>query len=176
MIFTETSLKGAFVIDLDRKEDLRGFFARSFCVEEFRERRLDPRVVQCNVSFNRRAGTLRGMHWQAAPHSEVKLVRVTRGAIYDVIVDLRNNSPTRFQHFAAKLTADNGRALYIPEGFAHGFQTLEENTEVFYQMSEFFASDAARGARWNDPTFGLAWPLPEPIMSDRDRTWPDFVP
>jgi dTDP-4-dehydrorhamnose 3,5-epimerase len=176
MIFTEIGLKGAFLVGLDRREDSRGYFARSFCVHEFKEHGLNPRVVQCNVSFNRLRGTLRGMHWQEPPKAEVKLVRVTRGAVYDVIVDLRPDSPTRLQHVAVELTAGNARALYIPEGFAHGFQTLEDNTEVFYQMSEFFASEAARGARWNDPAFGISWPLPDPFMNDRDRTWPNLVP
>jgi dTDP-4-dehydrorhamnose 3,5-epimerase len=126
------------------------------------------------VSFNRRKGTLRGMHWQVHPRAEAKLVRVVRGAVRDVIVDLRHESPTRLQYFAVDLTDENGRMLYIPEGFAHGFQTLAENTEVFYQMSELYAPEHARGARWNDEAFGIPWPLPDPIMSDRDRGWPDF--
>jgi dTDP-4-dehydrorhamnose 3,5-epimerase len=175
MLFTETSLKGAFVIGLDRKADLRGYFARTFCVHEFEAHGLDPRVVQCNVSFNKRKGTLRGMHWQAPPCTEAKLVRATRGAILDVIVDLRPDSPSYLRHVAVELTASNAQMLYIPKGFAHGFQTLEDDTEVFYQMSEFHAPDYARGARWNDPAFGgIAWPLADPIMNDRDRTWPDF--
>ena len=175
MIFSASTLEGAFVIALDRKEDARGYFARTFCVEEFEAHGLNPRVVQCNMSFNRRKGTLRGMHWQVQPRAEAKLVRVTRGAIHDVIVDLRPESPTRLQHFAVDLTAENGRMLYIPEGFAHGFQTLAENTEVFYQMSEFYAPEHARGARWNDEAFGIEWPLPDPIMSERDQAWPDFA-
>jgi dTDP-4-dehydrorhamnose 3,5-epimerase len=130
--------------------------------------------VQCNVSFNKRKGTLRGMHYQAAPHEEAKLVRCNRGAIYDAIVDLRSGSPTFKQYAAAELSAENGAMLYIPEGFAHGFQTLEDNTEVFYQMSEFFAPDYARGVRWDDPAFGIKWPAADRIMIDRDRMYPDF--
>lgn len=175
MIFTETTLKGAFLIGLDRKEDFRGYFARSFCVQESLAHGLNSRVVQCNVSFNRRKGTLRGMHWQAPPSAEAKLVRASRGGILDVIVDLRHGSPTRLQHVAVELTADNAVMLYFPEGFAHGFQTLEDDAEVSYQMSEFYAPDSARGARWNDPAFGITWPLPDPIMTNRDRTWPDFT-
>jgi len=175
MIFTETKLPGAFVLDLERKEDARGHFARVFCVEEFRAHGLDPRVAQCSISFNRRLGTLRGMHWQAAPKAEAKLIRCTRGAIHDVIVDLRPGSPTHLQHLAVELTGDNGRMLYVPEGFAHGFQTLADDTEVFYQMTEFFAPECGRGARWNDPAFGIQWPLPDPIMNERDNTWADFV-
>ncbi len=175
MIFTETSLKGAFVIGLDRKEDIRGYFARTFCVEEFQAHGLNPSVAQCNVSFNKRKGTLRGMHWQAPPSAEAKLVRVVRGAICDVIVDLRQESATYLQHIAVDLTAENGLALFIPEGFAHGFQTLADDTEVFYQMSEFFAPEHARGARWDDPAFGLRWPLPISIMNERDQSWPVFA-
>jgi dTDP-4-dehydrorhamnose 3,5-epimerase len=176
MLFTETRLAGAFVIGLDRKEDARGYFARTFCAQEFEAHGLNPRVVQCNMSYNKRQGTLRGMHWQAPPSTEAKLVRAMRGAVLDVIVDLRPGSPTYLQHVAIELSAGNGQMLYIPEGFAHGFQSLEDETEVFYQMSEFYAPDQARGARWNDPAFGIAWPLPDPIMNERDRTWPDFVP
>src|SRR5215216_3893155 len=141
MIFTETKLPGAFLIDLDRREDVRGYFARVFCAEEFRAKGLNPQVAQRSISFNRHKGTLRGMHWQIPPKSEAKLIRVTRGAIYDVIVDLRPDSPARLQHIAVELTADNGRMLYIPEGLAHGFQTLTDDTEVSYQMSEFFAPE-----------------------------------
>jgi dTDP-4-dehydrorhamnose 3,5-epimerase len=173
MTFKETKLLGAFLIDLDRKEDSRGFFARVFCAEEFRDKGLKADVAQCSISFNRRKGTLRGMHWQAAPKAETKLVRCTRGAIFDVIVDLRPDSSTRLQHVALELTADNRRMLYVPEGFAHGFQTLTNDTEVFYQMTEFFAPECARGARWNDPAFGIPWPLPNPIVNERDKSWPD---
>jgi dTDP-4-dehydrorhamnose 3,5-epimerase len=175
MIFTETELKGAFLIDLDRKKDPRGFFARSWCVEEAKSYGLNPRVVQCNVSFNTCRGTLRGLHWQAAPRAEAKLVRVTCGAIFDVICDLRLESPTFKRHLAVELTAENGRALYIPEGFAHGFQTLADGTEVFYQMSETFSPEHARGLRWNDPAFGVRWPIHPPIVSDRDNAWPFLI-
>jgi dTDP-4-dehydrorhamnose 3,5-epimerase len=174
MIFTESKLSGAFLIDLDRKEDVRGYFARVFCSEEFRAKGLNPQVAQCSISFNRRRGTLRGMHWQAAPKAEAKLVRCTRGAIFDVIVDLRPNSPTRLQHITVQLSGDNGRMLYVPEGFAHGFQTLVDDTDVFYQMTEFYTPQFGCGARWNDPAFKIAWPLPDPILNDRDRCWPDF--
>ena len=174
MIFTETELKGAFLIEPDRTEDARGFFARTWCVEEFKAHGLDPRVVQCNISFNKKKGTLRGMHWQVAPHPEAKLVRCTMGALWDVIIDLRPASPTYQQHLGVELTPENRKMLFIPEGFAHGFQTLADNTEVFYQMSEFFAADCARGLRWNDPAFGIAWPPGERIINGRDSNYPDF--
>ncbi len=163
------------MLELEKHEDERGYFARTFCVREFETHGLNPNLVQCSTAFNIRRGTLRGFHWQIPPRSEAKLVRVTRGAIHDVIVDLRLDSSTRLQHFAAELTADNGHLLYIPMGFAHGFQTLADNTEILYQMSEFFAPECARGARWNDPAFGIKWPQPNPVMNDRDRTWPDFA-
>ena len=162
------------MVELDKHKDERGFFARTFCVHEFEAHGLNARLVQCSTAFNLRRGTLRGFHWQAPPKAEAKLVRVTRGAIHDVIVDLRPDSPTRLQHVAVELTADNGRMLYIPEGLAHGFQTLVDSTEISYQMSEFFAPEYARGARWNDPAFGITWPLPNPVLNDRDRSYPDF--
>lgn len=174
MVFTETKLSGAFLIDIDRKEDVRGFFARVFCIDEFRAHGLNPTVAQCSISFNPRKATLRGMHWQVEPKAEAKLIRCTRGAIFDVIVDLRFNSPTRLQHVALELTQENRRMLYIPGEFAHGFQTLADDAEVFYQMTESFTPEYARGARWNDPAFRVAWPLPDPIISERDRSWPDF--
>ena len=175
MVFHETVLKGAFLIDLERHRDERGFFARTFCVDEFQARGLNARLMQCSVSFNEKRGTLRGLHWQTEPHAEAKLVRVTRGAIFDAIVDLRTGSPTFKQHFVCELTADNHRMLYVPEGFAHGFQTLEDNTEVFYQMSAVFAPALARGVRWNDPAFGIQWPdVPQRIMNARDAAYPDF--
>ncbi len=174
MVFTDTGLAGAFVVDLVAIEDERGFFARSWCTREFEARGLNPRLVQCNVSFNRARGTLRGMHFQASPHQEAKLVRCTRGAIYDVIVDLRPQSPTYLQSFGATLTADNRRAMYVPEDFAHGFLTLTDESEVFYQMSQFYAPDAGRGIRWNDPALRIEWPEPVRLMSDRDRSFPDF--
>jgi dTDP-4-dehydrorhamnose 3,5-epimerase len=157
------------LVELERMEDERGFFARSFCQEEFRRHGLDPAVAQCNVSWNRSRGTLRGLHYQAAPHEEAKVVRCTRGAMWDVIVDLRDGSPTRFKWFGAELTAQNHRALYVPKGFAHGFQTLADDTEVLYQMSESYHADLARGVRWDDPKLAIRWPLPDPILSERDR-------
>ena len=176
MIFTETQLKDAFVVDLERREDERGFFARAWCQDEFSDAGLSTRLVQCNVSFNRHRGTLRGMHYQLPPHAEAKLIRCTRGAIYDVIIDLRDGSPTYTRWVGFELSAENGRALYVPEGFAHGYQTLVDEAETFYQVSEFYAPGAERGVRWNDPAFGIAWPLPEePLMSEKDKTWPDFV-
>ncbi len=175
MIFTETPLKGSFIIDLVLKEDERGFFARSWCRNEFAARGLNTRLVQCNVSFNKKKGTLRGMHYQAAPHEEAKVVRCTMGSIYDVIVDLRPESPTYMRHTAVILSAANRRALYIPERFAHGFQTLEDNTEVFYLMSEFYAPECARGFRWDDPAFGIAWPEDARVISRKDRAYPNFM-
>ena len=162
------------MLELEKHKDDRGFFARTFCVREFDAHGLKPHLVQCSTAFNLRRGTLRGFHWQASPNAEAKLVRVTRGAIHDVIVDLRSESATHLQYFTIELTADNGRMLYIPEGLAHGFQTLADDTEVSYQMSEFFAPESSRGARWNDPAFGVAWPVPNPIMNQRDQNWPDF--
>lgn len=172
MIFTPTALDGVWRIDLERKADRRGHFARSFCAIEFAALRLATAFVQCNVSFNTHRGTLRGLHWQAEPHPEGKLVRCTSGAIFDVAVDLREDLPTRHRWVAEELTAQNGRALYIPAGFAHGFQTLADETEVFYQMTEAYHADLARGARWDDPAFAIAWPLPDPILSERDLAHP----
>jgi dTDP-4-dehydrorhamnose 3,5-epimerase len=175
MKFKETELKGAFVIELEKREDERGFFARSFCVEEFHNHGLNTRVAQCNVSFNKYTGTLRGMHYQSAPFEEAKLVRCTGGSIYDVIIDLRSGSETFKQHFAIVLTAKDGNMLYVPEGFAHGFQTLAPDSEVFYQMSQVYSPEHACGVRWNDPAFAVEWPAAERIMTDRDRTYPDFT-
>lgn len=175
MIFGPTPLIGAVTVELERREDERGFFARSFCRREFEAQGFDPCVAQCNVSFNRRRGTLRGMHWQEAPHGESKLVRVTGGALWDVIVDLRPDSPTFRCWFGVELTAENRRALYIPPGFAHGFQTLANDVEVFYQMSTFYVPEAQRGVRWDDPAFGIEWPIRPPFLSERDATYPDFV-
>jgi dTDP-4-dehydrorhamnose 3,5-epimerase len=176
MRFIELDLKGAYLIEPDRLEDERGFFARTWCRREFEACGLTSRLVQCNISFNRRRGTLRGMHYQAEPHSETKLVRCTRGAIYDVIIDLRPSSPTFKRWVSAELTADNRRMLYIPEGFAHGLQTLVDDTEVLYQMSEFYVPEAARGVRWDDPAFDIRWPpVEERVMSEKDRTYPDFL-
>ena len=174
MIFTDTALPGAFVIEMERQEDERGFFARSWCRREFEAHGLKAELAQCNVSRNRVRGTLRGLHYQLAPHEEVKLVRCTRGAIYDVVVDLRLDSATFMQHFGIVLSADNLRGVYVPEGCAHGFVTLANETEVFYQMSAFYEPGASRGVRWNDPTFGITWPEPVVVISDRDRRYPDF--
>ena len=174
MIFKETKLKGAFVIEPERFCDSRGFFARTFCQREFIQHGLNPRVVQCNVSFNKKKGTLRGMHHQIAPHQEVKLVRCTAGAIYDVIIDLRPNSLTFKKWLAVELTAENRKIVYIPEGFSHGFMTLTDDTEVFYQMSQFYAPESSVGIRWNDPFFGVIWPGEVAVVSDRDKNYPDF--
>jgi len=174
MLFQATSLKGAFVIEPERLEDERGFFSRSYCQREFEQHGLNPRVVQCNISYNNTKGTLRGMHFQVPPYEEAKLVRCTSGAIYDVIVDLRPDSQTYLKHYGVKLDYLNRSMLYIPKGFAHGFITLEDNTEVFYQMSEFYAQDSARGYRWNDPAFDIRWPIEVKAISDRDRSYPDF--
>jgi dTDP-4-dehydrorhamnose 3,5-epimerase len=176
MIFEETNLKDAFVIEMEPHNDERGFFARTWCEREFREHGLNPFIKQCNVSFNKRTGTLRGMHYQDSPHQEAKVVRCTRGAIFDVIIDLRKDSSTFKQFVTVVLSEDNYRMLYVPEGFAHGFQTLAENTEVFYQMTEFYFPEMARGIRWDDPAFDIPWPMAtERFISERDRTFPDFV-
>ncbi len=176
MVFLETALKGAFLIRLERRDDERGFFARTFCASEFRQHGLNPHLEQCNTSFNKKRGTLRGMHFQKAPAAESKLMRVTRGAIFDVLIDLRPGSPTFKRHVAVELTAENGQMLYAPEGFAHGFQTLEDDTEVFYQMSAAHAPAFADGVRWNDPAFGIQWPeVGARIMCERDANYPDFV-
>lgn len=175
MIFTETKLKGAFIIELEKLEDERGFFARTYDRKEFASRDLNPNLAQFNVSFNKKKGTLRGMHYQAAPHEEAKLVRCTRGAMYDAIIDLRPGSPTFRQWISVELTSENHRMLYVPKGFAHGFQTLEDDTEVFYQMSEFFHPESGSGVRFDDPAFGIEWPLEEKVISEKDRRYPDFV-
>jgi dTDP-4-dehydrorhamnose 3,5-epimerase len=172
MIFRETALNGVFIIEPEVIEDERGFFACSWTPDEFEKRGLDPRLVQCNISFNKRSGTVRGMHFQNKPHEEAKLVRCTRGAIYDVAIDLRSDSPTRYQWVGAELTGDNHRMLYIPEGFAHGYQTLADSTEIFYQMSEYYHPESAGGVRWDDPAFGLKWPLAVTVIAKRDATYP----
>jgi len=173
--FRETALPGAFLIDLEPIEDERGFFARSWCQREFAEHGLNDKLVQCNLSFNKEKGTLRGMHYQIAPHEEAKLVRCTRGAVYDVIVDLRHESPAFKRWFAVELTADNRTMLYIPFGLAHGFQTLTATAELFYQMTELYDPDCARGVRWNDPAFAIQWPSDERIISPRDLEYTDYV-
>jgi dTDP-4-dehydrorhamnose 3,5-epimerase len=175
VFFRETKLPGAFVIELQKQEDERGFFARSWCHKEFEAHGLNPRMVQCNVSFNKVKGTLRGMHYQVPPCAEAKLVRCTRGAIYDVIVDLRRESPSYKQHLSEILSSNNYKALFIPEGFAHGFQTLEDNSEVFYQMSEFYSPEHQRGLRYNDPAFEVSWPIEATVISDRDRNYENFT-
>jgi dTDP-4-dehydrorhamnose 3,5-epimerase len=175
MIFIETKLLAAFVIELERHEDERGFFARSWSEAEFADRGLESRLVECNVSFNRKKGTLRGMHYQREPHGQVKLVRCTRGAIFDVIIDLRPDSATFKQWVSAELTEDNHRALYVPRGFAHGFQTLTNDAEVFYQMAGPAVFSAAAGVRWNDPAFGIEWPDDNRTMIARDHDYPDFT-
>jgi dTDP-4-dehydrorhamnose 3,5-epimerase len=201
MIFTGTKLKGAYIIDIEKLEDERGFFARSWCQKEFEAHGLNPHLVQCDISFNLKKGTLRGMHYQAAPYEEAKLVRCVRGSIYDVMVDLRPHSSTYCQWIGVELLGPDSqvpvhgsrlaadcslasgdrslltahyRMLYLPEGFAHGFLTLEDSTEVFYQMSEFYVPNHARGFRWNDPGFGIEWPDKVKVISDRDAAYPDF--
>jgi dTDP-4-dehydrorhamnose 3,5-epimerase len=176
MLFHETKLPGVFEIQVEPHIDERGFFARLWCQKEFEAKGLNPELVQCSVSVNTGKGTLRGMHFQAHPHEETKLVRCTKGAIYDVVLDLRPSSPRFRDWFAVVLTAVNRKMVYIPEGCAHGFLTLEDDTEVFYQMSEFYNAESARGVRWNDPAFGITWPGKVEVISERDRTYPDFTP
>lgn len=177
MIFRNTALPGAFVVEPEFVEDERGFFARTFCASEFAARNLATSFPQCSISYNRRSGTLRGMHFQETPHAESKLVRCTRGAIFDVIVDLRPDSPTFKQWIGVELTAADRLALYIPEGLAHGFQTLVDDTEVFYQISTPYHAPSSRGVRWDDPAFGIEWPHQEHrTISDRDRSHSDFAP
>jgi len=175
LIFTEAHLSGAYVIDLDPIEDSRGFFARAWDAKEFADHGLETRIAQANTSFNKRRGTLRGMHMQRPPHEEVKMIRCTGGALYDVIIDLRPGSDTYKQWVGVELTAENRRLFYVPRGFAHGFQTLEDETEAFYLVTEFYTPGAEAGVRWNDPAFGIEWPLGEPAeISDKDASWPDF--
>ena len=174
MIFTPTPLAGAFLIEPEPIPDARGLFARTWCQRELQAHGLDGALAQCSTSFNKRKGTLRGMHYQAPPFAETKIVRCTRGAIHDVIIDLRADSLTFMRHFAVILSADSRKAVYIPTGFAHGFQTLEDDSEVLYQISQFYSPEHSRGVRWDDPAFGIAWPPDERTMSDRDRTYPDF--
>jgi dTDP-4-dehydrorhamnose 3,5-epimerase len=175
MNFLETRLKGSFIIEPERMSDERGFFARTWCKREFSAHGLNSRLVQCNVSFNKKRGTVRGMHHQAAPREEAKIVRCTMGAIYDVLIDLRPDSPTFKEWFSVELTAENRKMIYIPEDFSHGFMTLADNSEVFYQMTEFYAPDCARGIRWNDPVFGIIWPENVTMISERDQHYPDFI-
>ncbi|NJN86895.1 MAG: dTDP-4-dehydrorhamnose 3,5-epimerase [Leptolyngbyaceae cyanobacterium SL_7_1] len=174
MKFTKTSLNDAFVIDLELREDDRGAFARTFCAKEFEEHGLKPTVAQCNLSFNFKAGTLRGMHYQVSPAAETKLVRCIKGAIYDVIIDMRPNSSTYLHHFGIELTADNRTALYIPEMFAHGYQALTDGAEVVYQVGEFYTPGYERGIRYDDPAFGIEWPMPVTVISPKDAAWAPF--
>lgn len=174
MIFKETKLRGAYIIEIDKIEDERGFFARSWCENEFKKHRLNSNLVQCNISFNKKKGTLRGMHYQITPYEEDKLVRCTKGAIYDAIIDLRLKSKTYKQWVSVELTSENRKMLYIPKGFAHGFQTLEDNTEVFYQMSEFYNGHCARGIRWNDGKFDIKWPIHNKIISFKDENYKNY--
>jgi dTDP-4-dehydrorhamnose 3,5-epimerase len=174
MKFRETKISGVFEIHLEPISDDRGFFARAWCKNEFEDHGLDPRVAQCNLSRNKKRGTLRGMHYQAAPFRETKLVRCTRGSVYDVVLDLRDQSPTFKKWIAVVLKADDGNMVYVPEGCAHGFLTLEDDADVFYQMSEFYNQESARGVRWDDPAFRIAWPEKVEVISERDRTYPNF--
>ncbi len=174
MIFTETRLKGAFIIEPELIKDERGFFARAFCRNEFISKGLNPDMVQCNISLNHKKGTLRGMHYQVQPYSEIKLVRCTSGSVYDVIIDFRPDSKTFKQWVGTELSASNHKMFYVPEGFAHGYQTLEDNTEVFYQVSSFYHPEAESGLRWNDPAFGIKWPIPVTTVSTKDASHPDW--
>jgi dTDP-4-dehydrorhamnose 3,5-epimerase len=172
MRFTESPLRGAFVVELEERTDDRGFFARAFCAKEFADHGINDKVVQANVSYNHVAGTLRGMHYQVPPAAETKFLRCTRGAIHDVIVDLREGSATRGQHFGAELTATNRKAILVPEGFAHGFVTLADESEVLYLVSEFYTPGCERGLRWDDPRLGIRWPRPAAVISEKDASWP----
>lgn len=174
MKFMPSELPGAYIIEPEPIKDNRGFFARSFCQKEFENQGLQCNFVQNNISWNRERGTLRGMHYQLSPHAEVKLIRCTRGAIYDVIIDLRPDSPTYCKWVGVELTADNYRMFYVPENFAHGYQTIEPDTEVFYLVSEFYTPASERGVRWNDPIFNIKWPLTDPIVSVKDRSYLDY--
>ncbi|MEM7790165.1 MAG: dTDP-4-dehydrorhamnose 3,5-epimerase [Verrucomicrobiota bacterium] len=172
MKFTEAPLKDAWIIDLEPKKDERGYFARAFCKNEFDVYEIESQVVQVNVSFNHKAGTLRGMHYQKAPVEETKIVRCTRGSLYDVIIDMRPDSPTYMQHFGIELSEENMRKLFVPRGFAHGYLTLEDNTEASYMVSEFYTPEVEGGVRYNDPAFGIKWPFPIACLSDKDANWP----
>ena len=175
MVFKETRLKGAFIIELEKIVDGRGFFSRAWCQKEFQAHGLNPNVVQCNLSFNTSKGTLRGMHYQIAPHEEAKIVRCIRGKVYDVIIDLRPKSPTYLQWIGVELSAENRKMLYVPENFAHGYLTLADNTELFYQVSHFYSPESESGIRWNDRTVNIKWPQTNGlIITDKDKNWPDF--
>lgn len=172
MIFHETKLKGAFIVDLDKKDDDRGFFARAFCSREFEEHGLRPQVVQANMSYNHKKGTLRGMHYQVAPASEPKFIRCISGAIWDVIIDMRPDSPTYLQHVGVELSAENRRAIYVPDMFAHGNQALTDGAELLYLVGEFYTPGCERGVRYDDPAIGIEWPLAPTVISEKDRNWP----
>jgi len=174
MIFKNTAFEDVFVIEIERREDERGFFARSWCQREAEAHGLASRVVQCNISFNKKKGTLRGMHYQAEPYREAKLIRCTKGSLHDVIVDIRPASRSFKKYLSIVLTPDEGRMLYVPEGFAHGYLTLEDCTEVHYLMSEFYEPRSSRGFRWDDPAFAIDWPAEVRVISERDRSYPDF--
>ena len=174
MHFIPTHLAGAYLIEPEPVSDERGFFARTWCQNEFAGKELNPNLVQCNISYNKVSGTLRGMHHQKAPHAEAKLVRCTQGAVYDVIIDLRKDSKTFTQWYGAELTAENRKSLYVPEGFAHGFISLKDDTEVLYQMSEFFHAECAAGVRWDDPVFAIQWPIDVKVISKRDQAYLGF--
>ena len=176
MIFRETKLKDAFIIEMEPIKDMRGFFARAWCKKEFEKHGLKSTLVQANITFSRERGTLRGMHYQVAPYQEAKVVRCIKGAVFDVIIDLRPDSPTYREWVGIELTQDNYKMLYVPEGFAHGYQTSEDNTEVFYQVSQFYRPQSERGIRWNDPAFGISWPHTQNlVISEKDEKWPDFL-
>ena len=172
MIFRETKLRGAFIVELDRKEDHRGFFARAFCAKEFEHHGIASQMMQANMSYNHRKGTLRGLHYQVSPASEPKFIRCIRGAIWDVIIDMRPGSPTYLQHIGVELSADNRRALYVPDMFAHGNQTLTDDVELFYLVGEFYTPGCERGVRYDDPAIGIEWPEPVTVISDKDKSWP----
>ncbi|GAA5520545.1 dTDP-4-dehydrorhamnose 3,5-epimerase [Aliifodinibius salicampi] len=174
MIFHKTNLKDAYIIELNKLKDERGFFARQYCQNEFRDHGIQISIVQANVSYNKLKGTLRGMHYQTEPHGEAKLVRCTKGGIYDAIIDVRSGSPTFKKWIGVELTEHNHKMLYVPEGFAHGFITLQDDTEVTYQVSEFYTPGAEEGIRWNDPTFNIDWPAEVNVISEKDLNWPDF--
>ena len=174
MIFTETTLKNAYVIELEKREDHRGFFARTWDEKEFEKHNLNSNLVQCNVSFSKKCGTLRGMHYQKKPFEESKVIRCTKGKIFDVIIDLRSSSSTFKKWFGVELTEENYKMLYVPEGFAHGFQSLEDNSEIIYQVSEFYTPNSELGIHWNDPAFNITWPIEEKIITEKDNSWKLF--
>ncbi len=175
MIFTRMGIEGAYIIEPEPLADERGFFARSFCEEEFRKNGLETEIVQCNISYNKKSGTLRGMHYQIPPFEEAKIVSCTRGSIYDVVLDLRRGSPSYCRWFATELSENNYTMVYVPKGCAHGFLTLEDDCMVYYQMTEFFHPECARGVRWDDPAFGITWPHPAEIISEKDQSYPDYA-